>query len=382
MQVPQPGASGRRHVNESDYEEIGPPHTAMSHTAIASTNNVSASHHRGLTASASTSDVMTQQQQRPSNATETNAVCDLCGTATAIVKCSACSEQMFCLACDDMYHRHPKRSTHVRKAIGESPIKPPLPPKGETGFNAPVAPPRKNIRKGSAPDSPVTSRTPAPGLTRSSTLPRKVGSMVGRPLPPPPPTMIESKTAERNSGPPPPALPAKNPQQPPPPIPPTSSSQFYPNSLNRKMSANSQPPMHLNFPPKPMMNQLTQPEIPMPAAYPPGAMPNPAMMLMMQQQQQQQQQQPLTHFQNAFQGTEMGYPVPTHQRTPAQGAEMTWKNTPNPYIEEMQFPTAQSMANFGRAEDSNQRAGGTGQQRRLGIVISYKNLLFAQNYFN
>ena len=115
-------------------------------------------------------------------------VCDLCGTATAIVKCGACSEQIFCLACDDMYHRHPKRSTHVRKAIGDSPIKPPaLPPKGEPISNGPIAPPRKNIRKGSAPDSPVNSR-PTPMLTRSSTLPRKMNSsMVGRPLPPPPP---------------------------------------------------------------------------------------------------------------------------------------------------------------------------------------------------
>ena len=44
-------------------------------------------------------------------------VCDLCGTSEAMVRCprSPCSGQRFCLACDDLYHRHPKRSSHVRK---------------------------------------------------------------------------------------------------------------------------------------------------------------------------------------------------------------------------------------------------------------------------
>ena len=287
-------------------------------------------------------------------------VCDLCGTATAIVKCGACSEQIFCLACDDMYHRHPKRSTHVRKAIGDSPIKPPaLPPKGEPISNGPIAPPRKNIRKGSAPDSPVNSR-PTPMLTRSSTLPRKMNSsMVGRPLPPPPPANDVHKPVEVN--PPPPALPVKNaqPQPPPPHIPSSSSSaavaaaassQFYPNgSLNRKMSAGSQPPMHLNYPPKPMMPPgMSQPEIPMPAAYPPGSMPTPAMIMMMQQQQQQQQQQQKFNGNNIQPGSEMGYPLGgPNGMNPMTSPDMppSWKN--NPYIEEMQFPTAQSLANFG-----------------------------------
>ena len=44
-----------------------------------------------------------------------NSTCDLCGTATAIVRCRQCTDQVFCLACDDMYHRHPKRSVHQRK---------------------------------------------------------------------------------------------------------------------------------------------------------------------------------------------------------------------------------------------------------------------------
>ncbi len=42
-------------------------------------------------------------------------MCDLCGTSNALVRCQACSGQLFCLACDDMYHRHPKRAAHARK---------------------------------------------------------------------------------------------------------------------------------------------------------------------------------------------------------------------------------------------------------------------------
>ena len=42
-------------------------------------------------------------------------VCDLCGTSEAMVRCPLCAGQRFCLACDDLYHRHPKRSSHVRK---------------------------------------------------------------------------------------------------------------------------------------------------------------------------------------------------------------------------------------------------------------------------
>ena len=45
----------------------------------------------------------------------TGIVCDLCGTSEAMVRCPLCSGQRFCLACDDLYHRHPKRSSHVRK---------------------------------------------------------------------------------------------------------------------------------------------------------------------------------------------------------------------------------------------------------------------------
>ena len=228
--------SRKGHVNESDYEEIGPP-------VLPNKSQ------------------MNQAEQPAANGTG-GEICDLCGTAVAIVKCAACSEQIFCLACDDMYHRHPKRTTHARKALSNSqPIRPPLPPKGDA-VATPVAPPRKNLRKGSAPDSPVTQHQ-THLATRSSTLPRKAGSMVGRPLPPPPPVV------EAN---PPPALPAKN-INPPPPVPPPQlphqqqQTSFYPNDNNglmqqRKMSIHSQaPPMHFQ----------QQPDIPLPAGYPMAA---------------------------------------------------------------------------------------------------------------
>ena len=102
MQVPQPGGGGssssgasghRRHVNESDYEEIGPP-----------PNNLSLQTSRGLgvdggglTSSISSSQVMvttaasTQNSKNDTNPNNATAICDLCGTATAIVKCGACA---------------------------------------------------------------------------------------------------------------------------------------------------------------------------------------------------------------------------------------------------------------------------------------------------
>jgi len=41
--------------------------------------------------------------------------CDLCGSSAPAVRCDRCASQIFCVSCDDMYHRHPKRQTHVRK---------------------------------------------------------------------------------------------------------------------------------------------------------------------------------------------------------------------------------------------------------------------------
>ncbi|KAG8196447.1 hypothetical protein JTE90_012271 [Oedothorax gibbosus] len=43
--------------------------------------------------------------------------CALCGCSTPAVRCDRCSSQIFCLSCDDMYHRHPKRKLHLRKAV-------------------------------------------------------------------------------------------------------------------------------------------------------------------------------------------------------------------------------------------------------------------------
>ncbi|XP_023337098.1 E3 ubiquitin-protein ligase RNF31 [Eurytemora carolleeae] len=41
--------------------------------------------------------------------------CDLCGSPNALLSCAQCHNQAFCAACDDMYHKHPKRTDHVRK---------------------------------------------------------------------------------------------------------------------------------------------------------------------------------------------------------------------------------------------------------------------------
>jgi len=43
--------------------------------------------------------------------------CDLCGSSSPKVRCEKCSNQIFCLSCDDMYHRHPKRMNHSRKVF-------------------------------------------------------------------------------------------------------------------------------------------------------------------------------------------------------------------------------------------------------------------------
>lgn len=41
--------------------------------------------------------------------------CDLCGSLSPKVKCEQCNNQTFCGSCDDMFHRHPKRKSHIRK---------------------------------------------------------------------------------------------------------------------------------------------------------------------------------------------------------------------------------------------------------------------------
>lgn len=41
--------------------------------------------------------------------------CDLCGSLSPKVKCEECNNQLYCASCDDMFHRHPKRKSHLRK---------------------------------------------------------------------------------------------------------------------------------------------------------------------------------------------------------------------------------------------------------------------------
>ncbi|XP_045471212.1 E3 ubiquitin-protein ligase lubel isoform X1 [Harmonia axyridis] len=126
--------------------------------------------------------------------------CQLCGSPVPALKCDQCA-QIFCPSCDDMFHRHPKRHTHIRKAIDlrhSQPLLPPLPPKGEPPV-PPVPPPRRR-RAGSVGPSPCPSPTPSRAnqgigslLKKDSlfSLKDKMGSlkkiMGSRPLPPTPP---------------------------------------------------------------------------------------------------------------------------------------------------------------------------------------------------
>ncbi|XP_066985657.1 E3 ubiquitin-protein ligase lubel-like isoform X11 [Macrobrachium rosenbergii] len=111
---------GDRRNNEPEYEEVGPP-TALK-----------------------------KNQDKRGDGQH----CDLCGSSEAAVRCDRCGSQAFCLSCDDMYHRHPRRSSHLRKAVDSlnsvgGGVRPPLPPKGEgQGAPPPQPPPRKNKRSG------------------------------------------------------------------------------------------------------------------------------------------------------------------------------------------------------------------------------------------
>ena len=138
-------------------------------------------------------------------------MCDLCGISEAMVRCLLCANQTFCLACDDMYHRHPKRCKHARKAIGSAAAatpaansavhRPPLPPKGDV-FGAPVgpvAPPRRNA----AGSTMNLANGHGNAVGQSATLPRKPSATMsqqnpasGRPLPPTPVENRKSNYAE------------------------------------------------------------------------------------------------------------------------------------------------------------------------------------------
>ncbi|KAL3282322.1 hypothetical protein HHI36_005509 [Cryptolaemus montrouzieri] len=125
--------------------------------------------------------------------------CQLCGCSVPALRCDDCA-QIFCPSCDNMFHRHPKRHSHVRKTIDlrhSQPLRPPLPPKGEPPM-APIPPPRRR-RAGSVGPSPCPSPTPSRANQVQSSLSRKEGlfsfkdkmnslkKMMGsRPLPPTP----------------------------------------------------------------------------------------------------------------------------------------------------------------------------------------------------
>lgn len=93
--------------------------------------------------------------------------CTLCGSQNPWVTCAECAGQIFCASCDDMFHKHPKRKQHIRKAriefqycklvhsnsrLYHSPNQaveqgtPPIPPKAQAGAAPPVAPPRRSKR--------------------------------------------------------------------------------------------------------------------------------------------------------------------------------------------------------------------------------------------
>uniref|UniRef100_A0A182XZN1 Uncharacterized protein n=1 Tax=Anopheles stephensi TaxID=30069 RepID=A0A182XZN1_ANOST len=121
--------------------------------------------------------------------------CDLCGSVAPVVRCEQCDQNLFCVSCDDRYHRHPKRQTHVRKPIeppaavspAPSMVKPPLPPKGEVGSSGPLPPPRRNKRPGSFHfPSPMFGRK-QDQQTIPTTVPQGQPEQQQQQKPPPPP---------------------------------------------------------------------------------------------------------------------------------------------------------------------------------------------------
>ncbi|XP_055549050.1 E3 ubiquitin-protein ligase lubel isoform X3 [Wyeomyia smithii] len=117
--------------------------------------------------------------------------CDLCGSVTPAVRCVQCDQNLFCASCDERYHRHPKRQTHVRTPVElQSPtaVKPPLPPKGDAGTSGPLPPPRRNKRPGSFIfSSPLLGRKQDAEQSIPTTVPQgPVGNPPQKPPPPPP----------------------------------------------------------------------------------------------------------------------------------------------------------------------------------------------------
>ncbi|KAH8409926.1 hypothetical protein KR009_001255, partial [Drosophila setifemur] len=133
--------------------------------------------------------------------------CTLCGSQNPWVTCAECAGQIFCASCDDMFHKHPKRKQHMRKAVEQG--TPPIPPKAQAGGGAPppVAPPRRTKRGLLTPflgrkDQMLPPPSPTPshkslggwrgalggGVTPPPSAPdmRATNQMNNRPLPEPP----------------------------------------------------------------------------------------------------------------------------------------------------------------------------------------------------
>ncbi|XP_075531757.1 uncharacterized protein LOC142564583 isoform X1 [Dermacentor variabilis] len=133
--------------------------------------------------------------------------CDLCGCTRPAVRCDKCNRQVFCLSCDDMYHRHPRRKSHLRRAVDSvasgrpAAVKPP--PSAQQRVEGdpshmPVPPPRKKkslfsaFGRGPAGSHPTDDHERHPALPKKEfSWTDKFGSikrfMASRPLPPVPP---------------------------------------------------------------------------------------------------------------------------------------------------------------------------------------------------
>ncbi|EAT37920.1 AAEL010147-PA, partial [Aedes aegypti] len=112
--------------------------------------------------------------------------CDLCGSVTPAVRCAQCENNIFCASCDDRYHRHPKRQSHIRTVS----MKPPLPPKGEASTSGPLPPPRRNKRPGSFLfPSPLLGRKQDQDQTIPTTIPQVLNNAQKPPQPPPSPAL-------------------------------------------------------------------------------------------------------------------------------------------------------------------------------------------------
>ncbi|CAM1298142.1 RNF31 (predicted) [Pycnogonum litorale] len=107
--------------------------------------------------------------------------CDLCGCSSPVVRCDRCDSQIFCLSCDDVYHRHPRRHAHNRKALDTMlKTKPPTRPTETESQNRPVAPPRKKRFDSFRNKAPGLPKKELSWSERLNSLKRFMGA---RPLP-------------------------------------------------------------------------------------------------------------------------------------------------------------------------------------------------------